>query len=346
VGRYARDHRALGFQTHRLRSAYNRVVATSVRGTRSFTVVVPSYNEAATLRTNIDAIRGYLDERTRTHPATYAILIVDDASGDETPRIAAELAREDARIHVLRRPANGGVDAAIRSGIEAAEGDAIVVLDADLSYTAPIIGALLDALAGEGAEVVLASAYAPGGRVRNVPRRREWLSRWANRFLAYSVHERVHTLTCIVRAYRTDAARRLVEYRPDGDAAHQMLLDAFRLGMRVHEIPATLDWGPQRRSRMSARATWRRICSVLGTAIHARPSLALTIPGLVPGVLPLVLALSILAHATARQVAVVGSATFAIQTASLLVFGFHSTNFALRTWVRRHAMRRVLRNST
>lgn len=346
MGRYARGHRAFSFQTRFLREAYNRFVATSVRRIESFTVVVPSYNEAATLRTNIEAIRAYLDARTPTQTASWTLIIVDDASSDGTPEIAAELAREDGRIRVIRRASNGGVDAAIRSGIEAAEGDAIVVLDADLSYQAPIVGALLEILAGEEAEVAVASAYAPGGSVSNVPRQRERLSRWANRFLSYAVHERVHTLTCIVRGYRTDAARELVAYRPDGDAAHQMLLDALHLGMSVVEIPARLEWGPERRSRMSFRAIACRTQSVLGAALRERPSLALAIPGLVPGVLPLAIALAWLAHGTPQQVAIVASTTFAVQTASLIVLGFHSTNFALRTLLRRSAQRAFVRTNT
>ncbi len=317
-----------------------------MRGIESFTVVVPSYNEAATLRTNIEAIREHLDARTSAQHAAWTILIVDDASCDETPRIAAELMREDGRIHTIRRSSNGGVDAAIRSGIEAAEGDAIVVLDADLSYRASIVGELLDELEADQADVVVASAFAPGGSVHHVPRRRAWLSRWANRFLSYAIHERVHTLTCIVRAYRTAAVRELCAMRPGGDAAHALLLDAIRAGMRVCEVPAELKWAPTRRSRMSFTATVRRTWSVLGAALRERPSLALTIPGLVPGVLPLSIALALVAHASDRQVAVVGSTTFAVQTASLIIFGFHSTNFALRTWMRRHADRRLLRNST
>lgn len=321
-------------------------MATSARRIDSFTVVMPSYNEAATLRANLETIRSYLDARTHVQPASWTLLLVDDASHDETAEIAAGLSREDERIRVIRRSSNGGADAAIRSGIEAAEGDAVVVLDADLSYSAPIVGALLDALASDDADVVVASAFAPGGSVRNVPRRREFLSRWANRFLAYAVHERVHTLTCVVRAYRSDAARTLLSYRPNGDAAHELLLDALHLGMRVREIPAELEWGPQRRSRMSLGAIANRSRSVIAAGVRERPSLALTIPGLVPGVLPLAVALAFLAHASARQVAIVGSTTFVIQTASLVVFGFHSTNFALRTWIRRYTHRRILRNST
>lgn len=328
MGRYTHRHRALGFQTRFSRRTYNRCVAPSVRRIESFTVVVPSYNEAATLRTNIEAIRTALVESTPLD--RWAILVVDDASSDDTAAITAELARQDPRIRAIRRVTNGGVDAAIRSGIDVVDSDAVVVLDADLSYHAPIAGTLVETLLREEAEVVLASAYAPGGSVHNVPKMRALLSRWANRFLAYAVRDRIHTLTCIVRAYRTDAVKRLMAVRPTGDMTHQLVLDALHSGMRVCEIPASLDWAPRRRSRMSLRAIAQRTGSVLGAAIHARPSLALVIPGLVPGLLPLAIALAIWAHASAIQVGIVASTTFAIQTASLVVFGFHSTNFALR----------------
>ncbi len=318
-----------------------------MRRIASFTVVVPSYNEAATLRTNIEAIRAYLDAKTPTHGAPWTILIVDDASSDETPDIAAELAREDERIRVMRRIANGGVDAGLSSRIEAVESYAVVVLDADLSYRAPIVGALLDALVEEDADVVAASAYAPGGEVRNVPRGRVLLSRWANRFLAYAVRDRLHTLTCIVRAYRTSALRRLLAYRPDRDATHVLLLDALHLGMRVCEIPARLEWASERRSRMGLRAIARRTSDVMTAALRERPSLALAIPGLVPGILPLAIALCLIAHATPQETGIVASATFAVQTASLVVFGYHSGNFALRTFLtRRTASRSVVRENT
>ncbi|HEY9085495.1 MAG TPA: glycosyltransferase family 2 protein [Candidatus Tyrphobacter sp.] len=321
-------------------------MTTSVRGIESFTVVVPSFNEAATLRTNIEAVRAYLVGRTPL--AKWTIVIVDDASADETPAIAAELAREDERIQVVRRASNGGVDAAIRSGIEMVESDAVVVLDADLSYAAPIVGALLEILTREEAEVALASAYAPGGEVRNVPGLRALLSRWANRFLAYAVNERVRTFTCIVRAYRTAALRELIARHPGGDMTHGILLEALRLGMSVCEVPACLEWAPQRRSRMGLRAIARRTGSVLSGALRQRPSLALVIPGLVPGILPLAILLAFLAHATPAQVGIVASATFFIQTASLFVLGFHSTNFALRTLLARRTdnERHVVRNNT
>ncbi len=345
MGRYARTHRALSFQTSFFGAAYNRFVATSARRIGSFTVVVPSYNEAAALCANIEAVRQYLIERSGDG-RSWTILVVDDASTDETPNVASALALADDRVRVLCRASNGGVDVAVRDGLAAVKGDAIVVLDADLSYSPSIVGSLLDALAREDADVAVASAYAPGGSVHNVPRRRASLSKWANRLLSYAAHERVHTFTCIVRAYRADVARTLMAYRRDGDAAHQMLLDALRLQMRVVEIPTKLEWSKTRRSRMRLAETLRRTQSVLGVAIHERPSLALVIPGLLPGMLPLAIALSILAHGTTTEVAIVGSTTFAVQTASLIVFGFHSTNFALRTWMRRGNARRVVRNNT
>ena len=319
-------------------------MTTSVRRVESFTVVVPAFNEGATLRTNIEAIRAYLSEAAGN--SAWTILIVDDASTDHTREISADLSREDARIRTIRRSSNGGVDAAIRSGIEGVQTEAVVVLDADLSYQPPIIGALLEVLNREEAEVTVASAYAPGGEVRDVPGGRAFLSRWANRFLAYAAHERVHTFTCIVRAYRTAALRVLLEHCPRGDTTYQLLFEALRVGMRVEEIPATLQWTPGRRSSMKPSAIVGRTWNVMGAAIHKRPSLALALPGLIPGLLPLAIFLAVLFHARPVVVGIVASAMFAIQTASLVVFGFHSTNFAIGLLGRRSHERHALRNIT
>jgi dolichol-phosphate mannosyltransferase len=303
-------------------------VVTSGRGVGSFTVIVPAYNEGAALRRNVEAIRAFLVERTPL-ALPWSILIVDDASGDETLRIATALAREDQRIHVLRRASNGGVDAAIRSGVEAIDSDVAVVLDADLSYDVEIVATLLERLERDDADVVVASAYTQGGAIRNVPRVRASLSRWANRILSYAARHRVSTLTCMVRAYRMPALRPLLA-QGAGDMTYELLLTAIRSGLNVCEVPATLEWAPHRRSRMSPGAIVGRAMRVLVTSVRTRPSLALAIPGLIPGVLPVAVAIAAWAHSTPVQLGIVASTTFAVQTASLIVFGFHATNIVTK----------------
>jgi glycosyltransferase involved in cell wall biosynthesis len=63
------------------------------------------------------------------------IVVVDDASGDETTSILATLAAgSDGDLRVLRHPVNRGKGAALRTGFAAARGDIVIVQDADLEY--------------------------------------------------------------------------------------------------------------------------------------------------------------------------------------------------------------------
>lgn len=88
-------------------------------------VVLPTYNEEKALPSVIKDIREALKEI----PHTYEILIVDDASTDNTVEIAKEIADR-----VIKRKHNAGAGAARKTGIANAYGDIIVMLDADGTY--------------------------------------------------------------------------------------------------------------------------------------------------------------------------------------------------------------------
>lgn len=117
-------------------------------------VVMPAYNEAATLKT--------VAEHVLTSPYTFELLIVDDGSTDGTLGIARSLATADERVRVFAQEVNRGKGAALRRGFAEAQGPYVIVQDADLEYDPDEYGVVLAPLLDGRADVVFGSRFLAG----------------------------------------------------------------------------------------------------------------------------------------------------------------------------------------
>ena len=104
------------------------------------TVIVPAYNEAAVLETFHERLMRVLEGL----PLDGDVLYVDDGSADRTWDIIESLARRDPRAGALRLSRNFGKEAAMTAGLDEAEADAVVVIDADLQDPPELIPALVE----------------------------------------------------------------------------------------------------------------------------------------------------------------------------------------------------------
>ncbi len=117
-------------------------------------VVVPAYNEAETVEM---ALR-----RVRSVPLRLEIIVVNDASTDGTREILDKLATAGLVDRVVHHEKNRGKGAAIRSGVAAASGDALVVQDADLEYDPADLPALIKPISEGRADAVYGSRFQGG----------------------------------------------------------------------------------------------------------------------------------------------------------------------------------------
>jgi dolichol-phosphate mannosyltransferase len=108
----------------------------------TLSVVAPVYNEAAIL----PELVGRCTRAAERCGQPFELVLVDDASTDETPAVLASLAR-DRRVRVLRLPANAGQFRATQAGLREARGSWIAVLDADLQDPPETIPRLVEVLA-------------------------------------------------------------------------------------------------------------------------------------------------------------------------------------------------------
>ena len=215
-------------------------------------IVLPAFDEAE----NLPALLGALAETLAALGRPARVLLVDDGSTDGSGAIAAGFAPRLA-IEVLRHERNLGLGRSLGDGLarvleSAADGDAVVTMDADDTHPPAVIPALLAALNG-GAELAVASRYVPGARLRGVPAWRRGLSRAAARLVRIAVPAAgVRDVTCGFRAYRAGALRRaaarygrLVE--ADGFACMLDLLLKLRgVGAVCAEVPIDLRYDRKR----------------------------------------------------------------------------------------------------
>jgi len=118
---------------------------------RYLSVVMPAYNEEATLREIVGKVLelDFLLE----------LIIVDDCSKDKTPEIAEALAATDERVRYVRQSKNGGKTEALKTGFSLTKGEVVIVQDADLEYDPAEIADVVMPIATGRADVVYGSRF-------------------------------------------------------------------------------------------------------------------------------------------------------------------------------------------
>lgn len=113
-------------------------------------VVIPVFNEQDTVEA--------LVARVQDTPWDKEIILVDDASSDASPQVLAKLAQKP-NIRVLTHPHNRGKGAALATGFASAQGDIVIIQDADLEYDPQDYGKLMQPILDDKADVVYGSRF-------------------------------------------------------------------------------------------------------------------------------------------------------------------------------------------
>ncbi len=190
-------------------------------------VLMPVYNEAQTVGAVIDAVRAYYDGE---------IIVVDDGSTDETPRVLA--ARSD--VAVVRLDRNCGYGCALRIGFDVARElgvQRLVTMDCDGQHEPAHIPQFFSAL-DDGADIVSGSRYLPAsGAVGEAPADRQAINARVtaeiNRVTGWGLTDSF----CGFKAYRMEALTRL-DLTVSGYAMPlELWASAWKAGLKVVEIP-------------------------------------------------------------------------------------------------------------
>ena len=219
-------------------------------------VVMPVYNEAETIREIVELVLSV--------PIEKEILIVDDGSTDGTREILREMEGRDG-IRVFLQPTNQGKGAAVSVGFRYAEGDVVVIQDADLEYDPMEYLKLIAPIAQGHADVVYGSRFLGGGA-------RRVLYFWhtiGNRFLTLAsnmfTNLNLTDMETCYKMFRREVVQSLsIESRRFG-IEPEITAKVARRGYRIYEVPISY-YG--RTYDEGKKIGWRDAVSALATIVR------------------------------------------------------------------------------
>ncbi len=189
---------------------------------RSISVVVPLLNEAESL----PQLYHELVETLEQIALPFELIFVDDGSTDGSGRVLRALFAEDDRVQVIQFRRNFGKSSALVAGFEAASGDVVITMDADLQDIPAEIPRLLAEL-HDGADLVSGWKYP-----RHDPLSKRLPSSFFNSVVRRTTGVRLHDFNCGFKAYRSDV---LAEIHLYGELHRYIPVLAHFRGFRVTE---------------------------------------------------------------------------------------------------------------
>jgi hypothetical protein len=281
-------------------------------------VVLPCLNEAETLETVIrKALASF-----RELGVAGEVVVADNGSTDGSQDIARA-----AGVRVVDVPVQG-YGAALRAGIESAQGTYVIMGDADDSYALDQLGPFIEALRG-GADLVMGNRFAGGIAAGAMP--------WVHRYVGNPVlsflgrlffHIPVHDFHCGMRGFRRDRIRSLGLQTTGMEFASEMVVRSSLAKLTMVEVPTTLK--PDGRSRPPHLRTWRDGWRHLKFLLAFSPRWLFLYPSL------LLLGVGVLGMAVLSVGPLtVGPVVFDVQTmivaSAAVVLGVQGTGLALAT---------------
>jgi len=215
-------------------------------------IVIPVYNEEATLDASVHRIHDYL---SKYFPLTWRITIADNASRDQTWGVANRLAYELDHVQAIHLSEKGRGRALRRAWSAATETATVVAyMDVDLSTDLDALLPLVAPFVSGHSDLAIGTRLARNANVVRGPKR-EFISRAYNLILKATVRNGFSDAQCGFKAVRADVAQALLPLIEDNGWFFdtELLVLAEHNGLRIHEVP--VDWIDDADSRVDVRAT-------------------------------------------------------------------------------------------
>jgi glycosyltransferase involved in cell wall biosynthesis len=194
-------------------------------------VIIPVYNESESIKVIL--------KRVQDQNLAHEIIAVDDGSKDGTRDILRELDGKDG-VRVILHEHNKGKGAAVRTGMEAAQGDVLIIQDADLEYDPRDIPSLLQPIEEGVADVVYGSRFL--GRARRVTM---FWHQVANQMLTFMTNILYDTILTDMetgyKVFRREVLKGMILRANSFDFEPEFTAKILKRKYRIYEVPITFN---------------------------------------------------------------------------------------------------------
>jgi len=195
------------------------------------TIVIPAYNEEAVIE---DTLRDIEKKLTLPHQ----VIVVNDHSRDDTPRIVERLAREFPTLRLVQNTGVRGISQTLLTGWRAATTPVVVTMMADLCDDPATVPEMLKKIEA-GFDVCCGSRYMPGGSKIGGPPLQSWFSQ----FVGWSLHRFIGLPTSdasnAFKMYRRDVLANMTIEEAGFASSLEIIVKAFLKNYKICEVPTT-----------------------------------------------------------------------------------------------------------
>jgi len=213
-------------------------------------IVIPTFNECE----NVVTIQRRIAEAVHHVTDSYEIWFIDD-SRDETPQVLENLSQSFANVHYIHRATERGLGTAVVEGFRRAEGEWIVVMDADLQHPPELLPIILERMQ-EGIDVIIPSRFVSGGSDGGLNLIRKFIS-WIARSIGRLAIRRLRNVSDCTGGF-FGVHRNVIEGSKLNPIGWKILMEVLVKGnyQTVHEIPYAFVSRDAGESKMSIREQW------------------------------------------------------------------------------------------